>query len=54
MEELAKDAWFGLLVSHTLTPGGVVGVLVMMREALKRWHEARALEKGIVSTAHSV
>lgn len=44
MEELAKDARLGLLVGHALTPGAVVGILMMLGETLKCRHEARALE----------
>lgn len=44
MEELAEYALFGLLIRHTLAPGGIVGILTMLREAFKRGHEAGALD----------
>lgn len=44
MEELAKDARLGLLVSHALAPSAVVGILMMLGEAFKGRHEARALD----------
>lgn len=44
MEELAKDARLGLLVSHALAPSAVVGILMMLGEALKGRHETRALD----------
>jgi hypothetical protein len=43
MEELAKDARLRLLVSHTLAPGTVVGILMMLGEAFKCRHPAGAL-----------
>lgn len=46
MEKLAKDARFGLLVGHTLTPGSIAGVLVVLGEALKCRHEAGALDNN--------
>lgn len=46
MEKLAKDARFGLLVGHTLTPGSIAGVLVVLREALKCGHETGASTAG--------
>lgn len=46
VEKLAKDARFGLLVGHTLTPGSIAGVLVVLREALKCRHEAGASTAG--------
>lgn len=46
MEELAKDARLGLLVGHALAPSAVVGILMMLGEALKGRHEARASTAG--------
>ncbi|KAL7788250.1 hypothetical protein V8C37DRAFT_389015 [Trichoderma ceciliae] len=38
------ESLFGLLVRHTLTPSGIVGVLTVLREAFKCGHEAGALK----------
>lgn len=44
MEELAENARLGLLVGHALTPSAVVGILMVLGEALKGGHETGALE----------
>ena len=52
VKHLAEYAWFGLLVGHALTSGGIVGVLAMFMETRKGGHEAGTLhQKQMVSSA---